>query len=170
MIEEIITGGQTGVDQAALRVAIEIGLPISGWCPKGGLDEKNVNILEEFPFFRETSSSNPDERTKLNIDDSDGTLVIVPTFPLKKEISDGTVLTIKYAEEKNKPFLILSLRSSDNKNKLIADWVEKNGIRKLNIAGPRESTVPGIHKESCFLFREIFLELFLKNTSSVKFK
>jgi len=33
-VTKIISGGQTGVDRAALDVALELGIPCRGWCPK----------------------------------------------------------------------------------------------------------------------------------------
>ena len=37
MLEKIISGGQTGADQAALDAAIKLGIPHGGWIPKGRL-------------------------------------------------------------------------------------------------------------------------------------
>jgi hypothetical protein len=79
MIEKIVSGGQTGVDQAALLIASELGIETGGWCPKGGLDENGDCILAKYACMKETPTSEPDERTKLNIQDSDGTLIIVPS-------------------------------------------------------------------------------------------
>lgn len=38
-LSKIISGGQTGVDRAALDVAIELGIMHGGWCPRGRLSE-----------------------------------------------------------------------------------------------------------------------------------
>ena len=97
MIKKIVTGGQTGVDQAALALATKTGIEVGGWCPKGGLDANGINIKTIYPMLEESSTSNPDERTRLNIDDSDGTLIIVPSMPIPASIVDGTRLTISYA-------------------------------------------------------------------------
>lgn len=105
MIEQIVSGGQTGVDQAALLIAKELGIPIGGWCPKGGFDENQQCVSGKYSL-REASTENPDERTRLNIDDSDGTLIIVPSLPMPDHITDGTNLTISYAEEQNKLYIL----------------------------------------------------------------
>lgn len=92
MIEKIISGGQTGVDQAALLVATKLDIEVGGWCPKGGSDENGHCILEQYSLMKEAKTTNPDERTRLNIEDSDGTLIIVPSIPpyLKKLKMEGS--------------------------------------------------------------------------------
>lgn len=85
MIKKLVSGGQTGVDQAALSIASELGITIGGWCPKRGLDENGICILKKYPNLQEATTSSPDERTKLNIMDSDGTLIIVPSWPLPEK-------------------------------------------------------------------------------------
>ena len=89
MVHKIISGGQTGVDRAALDVAIELGLQHGGWCPKG----RKAELGEIIPFkysLKETQSSFFSERTILNLCQSDGTLVITNRYPL--EVNDGTVV------------------------------------------------------------------------------
>jgi hypothetical protein len=152
MIEQIVTGGQTGVDQAVLEVASELGIDFGGWCPKGGLDENNASILERFAL-REATTSNPDERTKLNIRDSDGTLIIVPTLPLPDTIRDGTLLTIVEAERTGKPNLIIAVDKKEEAVDTIRGWIDENNIHVLNIGGPRESNSPGVYQETCELLR-----------------
>lgn len=158
MIEKIVSGGQTGVDQAALLVARELGIEVGGWCPRRGLDENNNCILKQYPSLKEAKTTNPDERTKLNVEDSDGTLIIVPSFLLPEKIKDGTLLTIEYAKEKKKPYFIINLEKATSANEL-KDWLIKNRISVLNIAGPRESNFPGINKLATALLRDIFNRL-----------
>lgn len=158
MIEKIVSGGQTGVDQAALSIATEMGINIGGWCPKGGLDENGSCILDVYPSLKETSTTNPDERTKLNIQDSDGTLIIVPTWPLAEKIKDGTGLTIEYAQKLGKPYLVIRLDKKNTASAKLKEWVEAQNIHILNIAGPRESSNPGINKKSYELFQELFFD------------
>ncbi len=159
MIEKIVSGGQTGVDQAVLLIAEELKIPIGGWCPKGGLDENGVCVLNTYPSLKETATIDPDERTKLNIRDSDGTLIIVPYLPLPEKIQDGTRLTITDAERQGKPHLIISLTERGSAIGEIHEWISRENICVLNIAGPRESNSPGIHLSACDLFRELFAEL-----------
>ena len=120
MVNKIVSGGQTGVDQAALDTAIKFNLPIGGWCPKGGLDERSLNVLKFYPAMVEASTSIPDERTKLNVRDSDGTLIIVPNWPLPETIKDGTKLTIDEAQRLNKPLLVISLLACKLNNVILS--------------------------------------------------
>ena len=159
MIEQIVSGGQTGVDQAALAMASEAGLCIGGWCPNGGLDANGVYVLHTYPMLKQASTSDPNERTMLNIDNSDGTLIIVPHYPLPDSIVDGTRLTIDYAKKQQKPYLIISLSNKSEAIDLILYWIGQHNIRVLNIGGPREASSPGIHQASCQLFRELFMTL-----------
>lgn len=153
MIEKIISGGQTGVDQAALYIAEKMEISLGGWCPLGGFDENNLSIFKKYPLKEMTGLSFSDsisERTKRNIDDSDGTLIILPSIPIPKHIQDGTLLTINHALEKRKPFLMIAV---DDKTALdqFRHWVHEHQIKILNIAGPRESSCPGIYNQTCEL-------------------
>jgi hypothetical protein len=74
-VEKIVSGGQTGADQAALDVALERGLQVGGWVPKGRLAEDGP-IPERYSGLVETQSSDPAVRTSLNLRDSDATLIV----------------------------------------------------------------------------------------------
>jgi hypothetical protein len=73
IVREIISGGQTGVDRAALDVARDLGIPCGGWCPKGRRAEDG-RIADRYPL-QETSSSDYSVRTKSNVREPDGTLL-----------------------------------------------------------------------------------------------
>lgn len=163
---KIVSGGQTGVDQAALKAAITLGIPHGGWCPKGRLSE-NGEIPKEFDL-KETVSSDYSERTKKNIDDSDGTLIVIDGD--LKSITDGTILTIQDLKRKNKPYFLINLSHEFSESKL-GQWIKKNDISILNVAGPRESQSPGIHKKSFSFFSGIFHYLIseIDNTDSYQF-
>jgi hypothetical protein len=154
MIKMIISGGQTGVDQAALDAAIKLEIPYGGTCPKGRIDENGIiperfNQLDEIAGDFKTEKENYDARTKKNIDDSNGTLIIVPKIPLPDNIKDGTVLTIAEVQRQKKPHLLIDLSEPTSANtKKIVDWVKEHEIAILNIAGPRESNAKGINKLS----------------------
>ena len=160
-IKKIISGGQAGVDQAALLVATELGILIGGWCPLGGLDEHGFSIFEKYPLravagldFVESVT----ERKKRNIQDSDGTLIIVPPGSGIEAIPDGTVLTVEYAIEQRKPYLIVPFSSKTDISQ-ISLWIKENSIKTLNVAGPRESSFPGIYDSACKLFFDLFPQL-----------
>ncbi|MGD9126478.1 MAG: putative molybdenum carrier protein [Planctomycetia bacterium] len=157
MIEKIVSGGQTGVDRAALDVAIHLGIPHGGWCPRGRRAEDGP--LAPIYQLQETDTPNYAERTEKNVIDSDGTLIL-HIGPL----SGGTLLTLQLARRRAKPCLTVDLAqwraepgSSEESGSMSVDgWVREHGIETLNVAGPRESTTPGIGR----LAREFLFSLF----------
>lgn len=151
MINKIISGGQTGVDRAALDVALQLNIPHGGWCPKGRLSESG--IIPEKYLLTETLSSDYSERTLLNIKDSDGTLILVPTIPFN--VNDGTHLTIQKVKAKHKPYLIIDLSKENNIDEVI-NWTKENNIKLLNIAGPRESQCSGVYNKAFEYLQKIF--------------
>ena len=99
---KIVSGGQTGVDRGGLKAAIDSNLPHGGWCPKGRRAEDGV-IPAEFEL-RETKTDRYEERTELNVIDSDGTLLFY-----RDEIVGGTRLTQRMARKHRRPLLELNL-------------------------------------------------------------
>lgn len=170
MIQKIISGGQTGVDRAALDFAIKQDIPYGGWCPKGRLDENGVipsqyTNLKEVPCEFTSDAENYAARTIANIKDSDGTLILVPSIPLPDEIKDGTVLTLEESRKHKKPHLLLSLseQTPDNAS-LVLKWIDENAIKVLNIAGPRESSCPWIYGASLRFLKNVIT--FVQNMES----
>ncbi len=138
--EKIISGGQSGVDRAALDVALERGIPCGGWAPKGRRAEDGI-IPERYPL-RETPGEDYRERTRLNVRDSDATLVLTGNLP-----QGGTLVTIEEAEARGRPHLVVDLFRAPDPGEA-ARWLRRSGAGVLNVAGPRESTVPGIHQRA----------------------
>lgn len=150
-IEKIISGGQTGVDRAALDVALELGISCGGWCPKGRKAEDGH--IDMRYTLQETTSSSYSVRTEKNVRESDGTLILTKGQPRA-----GTALTIKFAQKHKRPYLI---RDPFVRKDLgtIRMWLEVNRIRVLNVAGPRESELPGIHDRAFEFLRDLFLTI-----------
>ncbi|MBC8515252.1 putative molybdenum carrier protein [bacterium] len=144
-IQRIVSGGQTGVDRAALDVALESGISCGGWCPKGRKAEDG-KIPDHYPL-EETKSRRYTERTMLNVRESDGTLVITRGKP-----TGGTALTLGMARKEVKPILVV--RPEDDV-KDSSDWILREGIQVLNIAGPRESGDPGIYTTTLSFLRRL---------------
>jgi hypothetical protein len=147
MITTIVSGGQTGVDRAALDVALELGIACGGWCPKGRRAEDGP-IPARYPLT-ENASAAYDGRTERNILESDGTLVL-----RGQQASPGTELTIELAARHGKPSLVVDLFQQPDPAG-VWRWVKENNIHVLNVAGPRESQAPGIHDRVCTFLREI---------------
>jgi hypothetical protein len=150
IFSKIISGGQTGVDRAALDVALELGIPSGGWCPKGRKAEDGPIALK-YPL-KETNSPNYALRTEKNVREADGTLILT-----KGPVHGGTALTVQFAIDYKKPHLVIDL---DDKIEplMVREWGEKIKIKILNLAGPRESEVPGIHDRAVQVIKSILNE------------
>lgn len=152
-IAYIRSGGQTGVDRAALDVARSKGMPIAGWCPKGGRAEdltKPPGLLDLYPELKQTPLEKVEQRTVWNVRDSDATLII---NPCGFEISEGTDLTEKSALTLNKPCLKVK---SDREISTIVSWLNSLGSElTLNIAGPRESECGPAYSETGKIIKKV---------------
>ncbi len=148
LVERIISGGQTGVDRAALDVAMALGVPCGGWCPRGRTAEDGP-IDPRYPL-RETPSDDYAQRTEWNVRDSDGTLILT-----RGRVEGGTAQTVETAKRLGKPAVVLELAQPQTAAALDG-WVRTHDIRVLNIAGPRESKQPGVYAQAAQLLREAF--------------
>lgn len=137
---KIISGGQTGTDRAALDAAIELCIPIGGWCPEGRFSEDGT-IPDRYKLT-ETTSKNPAKRTKANINDSDATLIIA-----RGTLTGGTALTQRLAKEMGKPYLVADPTDCAAVDKA-KSWLQQHEIEVLNVAGPRASDDPQIYELS----------------------
>lgn len=107
---KIISGGQTGVDRAALDEAIARGMDWGGWCPKGGWAEDFPDppgLLARYPRLKPTPQSNPVQRTEWNVRDSDATLII--TAGEGMAVSIGSRRAHRWAHQHGKPELVVSV-------------------------------------------------------------
>jgi hypothetical protein len=139
----IISGGQTGVDRAALDFAVRRGLDYGGWCPRGGWAEdfpQPPGVLRRYPGLAPTPSADPKQRTLWNVRDSDATLIIGGT-PC---ISEGSAFTLSCAVALGKPHHFVDL-CSPNAARAAKAWIEGARPETLNVAGPRESESPGAY-------------------------
>jgi hypothetical protein len=152
VIERIVSGGQTGVDRAALDVALVLGLPCGGWCPRGRRAEDGP-LDPRYPL-KETPTSDYPERTEWNVRDSDGTLVLTRGRP-----GGGTALTIALARRLGRAHLVLDLAAHPPPDPArVKLWANAHLVAVLNVAGPRESQHPGIQDEA-----HAFLETALRH-------
>lgn len=136
----VVSGGQSGVDRAALDVALTLGLPCGGWCPAGRRAEDGP-IPARYPLT-ETTGADYAERTRRNVEDSDGTLVLCAGT-----LSGGTLLTVQLAGARDKPCLVIDLRRPWQPRDVL-DWLDACAIGTVNVAGPRESGAPGIYRQA----------------------
>ncbi|MFO8233499.1 MAG: putative molybdenum carrier protein [Longimonas sp.] len=146
-LQRIVSGGQTGVDRAALDAAMECGVPVGGWCPKGRRAEDGP-IPARYPLT-ETPTERYAQRTAWNVRDSDGTLILH-----QDPLTGGTALTQQEAEQRGRPWRVVTLGTSrPTKNAL--QWLHTHSIEVLNVAGPRASEEPGIYAAALAFVKSI---------------
>lgn len=157
MLKKIISGGQTGADQAALDVAIKLGIPYGGWIPKGRLTE-NGSLPDKYKLQEMPTNSYP-KRTEKNILDSDGTVIIS-----HGKLTGGSALTRKLAKQHKRPWIHID----PNKTQMflavseLYDWTISNNIEILNIAGSRASKDPKIYKDTFYIIEGAYLLSLIK--------
>ena len=155
MLEKIISGGQTGVDQAALDAAIKLGIPHGGWVPKGRLNEDGP-LPVKYDLTEMPTASYP-ERTKKNIRESDGTLILSHGM-----LTNGSEFTRKMALKYQKPLLHIDFNRMIpfDAAVVINNWMVDHDIKILNVAGPRASTDPNIYRAAADIIEAVsFLNL-----------
>ena len=147
MITRVISGGQTGVDQAALRVAASLGIATGGWCPPGRASENGV-IPASYPLTEtpdDRSAAAPDvprsQRTEWNVRDSDGTLVLC--LGSLDDAGPGTRFTAACAARYGKPLFVADPADLADARR-VREWIDAHAIQTLNVAGPSEQALPGI--------------------------
>ena len=143
MIKKIISGGQTGVDRAALDAAIKLTIPHGGWIPQGRLTE-NGSLPPEYRL-KETDNTSYADRTEKNVLAADGTLIIS-----RGPLTGGSEYTREMAVRHNRLWLHIDLKQIPAFQAAVAinDWISKRGIEILNVAGPRASKDPKIYKDT----------------------
>jgi len=164
---KIISGGQTGVDRAALDVAIERGMSWGGWCPKGGWAEDFPDppgLLSKYPELTETPLRQPEQRTEWNVRDSDAILIITDREGLA--VSRGTKRAQEWADHYGKPLLVVNV-GQPGAVAQVAQWLrvqrKRFGVHMaLGVGGPRESEAPGIYASA----RELMAGVLDRLTSS----
>ena len=137
---KIISGGQSGADLGALRAGEALGIATGGSMPKGFRTEAGLRPQYAQRFgMRETSSRSYKGRTRLNVVESDGTLIF--SGP---SLAGGSLLTKRLCDALGKPCLALAVAAASDQALLLTDWLAAHRIEVLNVAGDRESRSPGM--------------------------
>ena len=152
MIQKIISGGQTGADRAALDFAIKHGIPYGGWVPKGRKTEDGT--LPEKYHLQEMPTGQYSKRTEKNVLDSDGTLILSHGL-----LTGGSALTTGFAEHHGKPWIHIDLEMTSYPEAaiMIREWVGRNSITIMNVAGARASKDPMIYQAVMDLLDAAFI-------------
>ena len=156
IISKIVSGGQTGVDRAALDVAIYLDIPHGGWCPAGRRAEDGK--IPDGYELRETDQRDYSVRTEKNVIESDGTLIL-----FRNKLSGGTDLTVRLAQKHRRPRICFDLADDSSNSadtiQAFTQWATTNNVSVLNVAGPRESTSSGISRQAeAFLIKALTLQ------------
>jgi Circularly permutated YpsA SLOG family len=149
----VLSGGQTGVDRAALDTALARGIDYAGWCPQNGWAEDfpaPPGVIARYPKLKQTPLADPAQRTEWNVRDADACLIIVDAGGI--DASAGTALARALAHRYRKPLFIADLGNPDSARHA-ALWLRVQASRhgdalKLAIGGPRESEAPGIYRRA----------------------
>jgi putative molybdenum carrier protein len=145
----ILSGGQTGVDRAALDAAIAAGILYGGWCPKGGWAEdlsRPPGLLAAYPLLQPTPQAEPMQRTEWNVRDADRLMVLIDRAGL--QVSKGSEAACDFAARLGKPHIMLDLDADDALPLARAFLGDGQNVTALCIAGPRESEAPGIYAKA----------------------
>ncbi len=147
-VRKIVSGGQTGADRAALDWAIAHQIEHGGWCPQGRLAEDGP-ISARYQL-RELAGAGYRQRTRRNVEDSDGTLIVNLGY-----LDGGSLETRKFAQRFHKPHLVLQLDGDDSRSHTlkVLTWLRLELVQTLNIAGPRESKRPGMYAATLDLLK-----------------
>ncbi|WP_342632623.1 putative molybdenum carrier protein [Marinobacter alkaliphilus] len=139
MLSKIISGGQTGADRAALDAAIDASISFGGSCPAGRKAEDGQ--IPDYYGLQEISGGYR-QRTRKNVEDSDGTAIFYNTF-----LSGGTELTLQFCIRFNKPYKLIdiSLIDSEKAAAVLVEFADKFQVETLNVAGPRASSHPEMY-------------------------
>lgn len=153
MLKKIISGGQTGADVAGLDVAIKHGIPHGGAIPKGRLTEEGL-LPEKYALQEMTTKSYP-KRTEKNVVDSDGTAIFT-----SGKLTGGSLLTQKKAIQHDKPVIHLDMNkfTVEISADLLKDFIQKNGIEILNVAGSRGSKDPEIYTKTSLVLEKSIMK------------
>ena len=129
---KVISGGQTGADQAGLIVARRFGIPTGGWMPRGWKTATGANpqLAEEFGLREHTGDYA--DRTAANVRDSDGTIRFAGSFR-----TFGELCTMKWINYYGRPYIDIDIRSHRPVIEVV-EWMRENNVRVLNVAGNTE--------------------------------
>lgn len=156
-LTKIVSGGQTGADRAGFEAAREVGLAIGGWAPRGWRAEDGIIPLVYRQFMRESVSPEYKLRTRLNVQDSDATLLV----SFADKLTGGSKFTADTCKHQCRPAKHLVLPRGRGivpaeVTEALWAWIEEHKIFVLNIAGPRETKEPGLQAAATRAIVDLF--------------
>lgn len=157
MLELVMSGGQTGADQAGLRIAKQFGIPTGGWMPLDWQTGAGPRPdFEQLYGMKCLHHGGYKERTEANVRLSNGTIRFAADFN-----SMGEKCTLNAINDNNKPYMDIDINNPLSTPIVVATWIRKKNIKKLNIAGNTQPAKPNAKAFKITEFTEQFLsELF----------
>jgi hypothetical protein len=158
MLTRIITGGQSGIEIAALDVARKLGIDHGGWLPKS-TSKMNSDLISVYGL-RETDSFGPQAPLVKNIEKSDGVLLIT-----RGEKIERLKQTVRIALKYQRQFLGVDLTQYPpfEAASLINSWLEIQNVKTVFITGPYESEIPGIYRDAHKILETVVYLGFVKS-------
>lgn len=139
-LRRIISGGQTGADQAGLAAALALGFETGGFAPRQWTTETGpAPWLATTYGLEEHASAGYAGRTRANVDAADATVLFVV------QLDGGSALTLEWARTRRKPHLVV-FRHDPLASDALRAWIVRTEPEVLNVAGHRESKHPGMHE------------------------
>jgi hypothetical protein len=138
MLDKIVSGGNSGSDQAAWRAARAFGIPTGGWMPKGfkTVEGAHPEFAGEYGAAEATAGGALDHIDH-NVDASDATLWVGDTTTLEASAA------VAACQKLGKPCMPLFPGAAFEPSH-VAGWITKNQFRTLHVTGASEHEVPGI--------------------------
>ena len=155
-LTKVISGGQSGADQAGLMTAEAFGIPTGGWAPKGWKTSRGPapTLLRDRFNLQEHPADGYPARTEANAKEADGTIRLAVDFT-----TAGERCTLRALARHNKPYLDIDLKQPRPVEETVG-WIRQHNIRILNVAGNREHPqTPGVFKAACLYLRDVFVAL-----------
>jgi hypothetical protein len=158
VIQKIISGGQPGVEQAALDVAIRMGIDCGGLIPTWRKEE-DESIVEKYNL-EEMPNTNYARTTEQNILDSDGTLIIS-----QGDILASSALHRRLAERYQQPWLYIDLNRivAFQAAEKIVSWIAENEIEILNVTGRHEGIGLELYRITSEIMETVFHLLLIRS-------
>lgn len=129
---KIISGGQTGADQAGLHAAYNNGVETGGFAPAHYLTKEgnDFNLRDKFHLVEIQGGYR--KRTWMNVDAADCTLRFAFNFK-----SPGEICTFNAIKHYNKPYMDFDLNYliTNPMIKDLGDWIIEQKHEVINIAG-----------------------------------
>lgn len=171
-IYKVISGGQTGADRAGLEAALAVKLRTGGWAPKGYRTENGSDPdLRVIYKLKEHESRDYPPRTAANVIHADLTILVSTS----ETLGVGSRLTEKLCRQHWKPSILYTklskadaIQAAETMHRSLPYLVQNTSGREsykeaqarggwiINVAGPRESSRPGVQKKAAAFLRTFF--------------